>query len=147
MLKTSIATVIITLSFILSGNAFAQSSNLEQENEPNYQEVVHQLKEVYGPYYTTYYEGETETIQFYVDFFNRCEFIPLSEAPEGIDNISVLGLLDKYNPEEIYHDNSTTFNADDFILLKYRFDYDNKTDRYFRIYQTNTVLKINKVQP
>lgn len=107
--------------------------------------VLKQLKEIFGDHYQTSIKERPDQIKFYTEFYQRCEFIPLSSAPSEIKNISSLALLDKYNPSEIHHDNLNKFNANNFNVLKYRFNYYNKKDQYYKIYNTITVLKINKI--
>lgn len=104
--------------------------------------VKEQLKELYGPYYEKY--GEPK-LGGYAEIYERCEFIPLNAAPSGIVNILSLGIKDKYNPEKIYQDNLKKFNPETFNVLKYQIDYYAKEDQYYRLYETNTVLKINKL--
>jgi|SRR5690554_1879844 len=103
------------------------------------EEVKRQLKELYGDYYAEY--GEPN-IAFNADFYERCEFISLASAPNNIPNISSLDVKNKYNPEKIYHDNIAEFNKGNFNFLKYSFDYYIETVQYYKIYNTNMVLKI-----
>lgn len=107
--------------------------------------VIKQLKEIFGDEYKVMIEDRPDQMQFFTDFYLRCEYIPIDEAPSGLRNISSLDLFDKYNPGKIQHDNLNEFNADKFNVLKYRFNYYNKEDQYFRVYNTDTVLKINKL--
>lgn len=108
-------------------------------------QVKNQLKELFGEYYEEY---GAPNLEFYAEFYERCEFIPLSETNNApvITNLSELDVKDKYNPEKIKHDTIETFNPDTFNVLKYRLDYYNKTDVYYRIYNTDMILKINKQQ-
>ena len=69
----------------------------------------------------------------------------MEEAPSDIDNISTLSIKDKYNPDEITHDYIDSFDESPFIVLKYQFNFYNETDLYYKIYDTNTALKINKL--
>lgn len=101
--------------------------------------VKKQLKELYGEHYSEY--GEPNIV-FYAQIYERCEFIPLSDAPSGVKNISSLNVKDKYNPEKIFHDNLNEFSVENFNVLKYSFDYYNTTDTYYRIYATDTVVNI-----
>lgn len=125
--------------------SFAQTSPKNMTSQEINQKVDLQLKEVFGEYYSMYIEGKPDQLEFYSNFYKRCEYLSIDNAPEGIDNISILELLEKYNPNVIVHDNISVFDETKFNILKYRFDYYNNTDRYFRIYNTNVVLKINKL--
>lgn len=113
----------------------------EDFKEKTIKTVTRQLKELYGPYYGEY---GPQSIVSSATFYEQCEFIPLSMAPPGIKNISSLNVKEKYNPEVIYHDNLTTFNAETFNVLKYQFNYYKKSVQYYRIYNSDTVLKIKK---
>lgn len=120
------------------------SKNFAQTTEPNNNQiVVNQLKVIYGDYYQTLIKDNPDQIKFFTDFYERCEFISKGEAPSNITNIASLDLKDKYNPERIKHDFTDSFDEANFIVLKYQFDFYNKTDKYYLIYNTNTVLKIN----
>lgn len=144
-------TLILTISLGLT--VFAQNNTSESTKKDDVviapkdvsSQVKKQLKEVYGDYYDTYIKDQPGQIEFFTNFYKRCEFISLNDAPSGIKNISSLDIKEKYNPEYIYHDNLKTFNIEKFNVLKYQFNFYNKEDLYYRIYKTNTVLKINKL--
>lgn len=104
--------------------------------------VEKQLKELFGEYYEEY---GAPNIEMYAAFFERCEFISIDKVNSDITNISTLELKDKYNPEEIYHDNFQVFNPEEFNVLKYQLNLYSTTDQYYRIYNTDSVLKINKL--
>lgn len=135
---------IIVLTISLSLGSFAQSSQSGSSKQVEKQ-VVKQLKEVFGTEYNVSIKDKPDQIQFYTDFFLRCEYVSLNEAPSTVENISSLDVMEKYNPTKIHHDNLNEFDAKKFNVLKYRFNYYNKKDQYYRIYNTDTVLKINKL--
>lgn len=141
--KTTNADYPITYSVGRDGvqHVVREEKKLEDFSAETITTVKKQLKELYGTYYEEY---GVPNIVFYAEFYERCEFIPLSTAPSGVKNILSLNVMDKYNPENIYHDNLTEFNAGEFNVLKYRINYNNKTAQYYRIYDTDTVLKIKK---
>lgn len=124
-------------------------STIQEEQKPKefnaatVERVERQLKDLFGEYYKEY---GAPNLEFYTEFYERCEFIPLSETNNApiSTNLSELDVKDKYNPEVIKHDTIETFNADTFNVLKYRLDYYNKADVYYRIYNTDMILKINK---
>ena len=125
---------ILLLSFSLFWitGVSSQSNNLSKEKDVKFI-VEKQLKELYGEYYNT--NVDAQQFQFYTDFYKRCEFISLDQAPKGTPNISSLEVMDKYNPNAIFHDNLKTFNKANFNVLKYRLNYYNKTDVYYKIYK------------
>lgn len=135
------------LSIVLSHESFAQNQAVEMTTEQNSvnEVVLHQLELIYGEYYESQILNNPNQIQFFTDFYERCEFIPVEEAPSDIDNISTLSIKDKYNPDEITHDYIDSFDESPFIVLKYQFNFYNETDLYYKIYDTNTALKINKL--
>ena len=142
--KTTSADYPITYSVGSDGvqHVVKEVKNPEDFSTETITAVEKQLKELYGEYYEEY---GAPNIGFYAEFYERCEFIPLSSVTSGIQNISSLDVKDKYNPEKIYHDNLQEFNAEKFNVLKYQFEYYNETDQYYRIYNTDMVLKINKL--
>lgn len=105
-------------------------------------QVKNQLKEFFGEYYEEY---GAPNLEFYAEFYARCVFVPLDEVNDThlISNLSALDLKDKYNPEVIKHD-FETFDPDTFNVFKYHLDYYNQTDVYYRVYDTDLVLKIHK---
>lgn len=136
----SVKALLLSLLFLtLISNSWAQESNTFQKN--NDEIIKDHLKELYGEYYDEY--GEPN-ISFYTEYYQRCEFISLSEAPVGVTNISSLSIKDKYNPEKIYHENNMeTFDQAGFNLFKYSIDRYAEKDLYFRVYTTDIVLKVN----
>lgn len=140
-LRLLLFTVVMLPTLFIPNYNFAQS----QTNESTIDDiVVSQLKVIYGDYYQTHIKDSPDIIKLYKEFYERCELISRDEAPSTIANISSLDLKDKYNPEKIKHDFMESFDEKKFIVLKYQFDFYNKTDKYYLIYNTNTVLKINK---
>jgi|SRR5690554_94299 len=102
--------------------------------------VKSNLMELYGDYYKVY--GESDIISS-AEFYERCEFISLRQAPEDIPNISSLDLIDKYNYEKVHQNkNMEEFNPSIFNVFKYRIDDYAKNDLYYKIYSTGIVLKV-----
>lgn len=102
--------------------------------------VKNNLMELYGDYYKVY--GESDIISS-AEFYERCEFISLRQAPEDIPNISSLDLIDKYNYEKVHQNkNMEEFDPSAFNVFKYRIDDYAKNDLYYKIYSTGIVLKI-----
>ncbi len=141
----------IILAIVLGCTVFAQNdkaavaqSTTKSVDKDITNKVLKQLKEIFGSSYKTSIEERPDQIQFFTDFYLRCEYIPLSEAPTALKNISNLELFDKYNPGKIKHEHLKQFNAEKFNVLKYRYNYYDKKDQYFRIYKTDWVLKVNK---
>lgn len=144
-MKKLISTLILSTLLIASyGTSQTNNNTATTANSVN-EVVLNQLKVIYGEYYQSSILDNPSQIQFYTDFYKRCEYISVNDAPTAIPNISTLHIKDKYNPGEIRHDYTETFDASEFMVLKYQFDFYNTTDTYFLIYGTDTVLKINKI--
>ncbi|MFA5574149.1 MAG: hypothetical protein WC994_03740 [Brumimicrobium sp.] len=134
---------ILTIILIFSSSLFSQEKNQDITKLENYAKVEADLKEVYGDYFNKKIENNLEIIMSHIAIYNRCEFISVSEAPNA-QNISELGLKDKYNPNAIKHDNFTEFNFEEFNIAKYFIDFYSDEDLYYRIYDTDKVLHIKK---
>lgn len=122
-----------------------EEKQLTDYNTETIVEVEKLLKEFYGPYYN---ELGAPNRAEYAAFYERCEYISLSVIPveyqNEIPNISTLAIKDKYNPTEVYNNtNEQGFELSNFNPFKYRINHYKENDLYFKIYNTNTVLKIN----
>lgn len=107
--------------------------------------VISKLQQVYGSYYDQLVRGKKSILSSYADFYQRCEIIPISEAPTSLQNITSVGLIEKYNPSYVYGEQSNGFVEENFNLFIYRFNVLNKEDLYFKLYNSDYVLKINKL--
>lgn len=145
-MKKIITTLLLsTVLFASYGYSQTNVNKTSTEKASENEAVLNQLKIIYGEYYTSHILNNPSQIQFYTDFYKRCEIIDLKDAPISIANISTLQLKGKYNPEHIKHDFSETFDASTFIILKYHFDFYETSDTYYQIYSTDKALKINKL--
>lgn len=150
LMKRYLNTTITILLLFFSLTVFSQKeSNNSTSNQIAVQKVSpdfisNQLKEVYGDSYKQY--GEPR-IEFFTDFYNRCEFVSLDKAPPELINISELRLINKYSKTQMNHDfNMKEFDRANFNVFKYFLNYYSADAQYFKIYNTNTVLKINGVK-
>ncbi|MBW7869050.1 MAG: hypothetical protein H3C31_12065 [Brumimicrobium sp.] len=125
--------------FVLS--VLATSLNAQQNTYTS--DAQKYLKEIYGSYYEHYF-STPESIEFYANLISRIEYLPVANSPANLMNLSELVLKSKYNPEVIIHDNLTTFDPSHFNPIKYFYNYESNEDQYFRIYNTEWVLKIHK---
>lgn len=135
----------ITIIFVLglATHISAQVSTNQSSSNDFTAVVEKQLHEVFGDYYSEYIEGKDDMKEYYSEFYSRCEFISMTDAPSDIENVSGLMLIEKYNPEFIQHDGIDVFEESEFNVLKYRINYQDASDQYYRIYNTDVVLKIN----
>lgn len=129
------------------GGVTAQTNIKTIDKPKNTEELIIQnLKDLFGEYYNTYVESQPEVIDIYTDYYNRCEYLTADNIPVEIPNISTLIVLDKYNPSVIMHDNISVFKPELFNIFKYSINRYSNEDLYYRIYNTDVVLKINKLQ-
>lgn len=143
ILNTAITLLLLFSSFTVFSQRESNNSSSNQivTQKVSTDFVKNQLKEVYGDSYKEY--GESR-LDFFTDFYNRCEFIPLEKAPANISNISEKRLMDKYSKEPMVHNyEMSEFNRASFNVYKYFLDYYRSDVQYYKIYNTNTVLKIN----
>lgn len=139
--------LLITFIIIIASNSFSQENIKAQKSEENIEVLVKtHLEELYGDYYQKYIGNNPEKLQQLIDFYKRCEFIPHEDISNDIvfENISTLYLKDKYNPNVIQHDNSTIFEIESFNIFKYFLNKYNSEDIYYKVYDTDIILKINK---
>ncbi|HTO38126.1 MAG TPA: hypothetical protein VL021_06860 [Brumimicrobium sp.] len=139
--------ILLTLMFALVGFSYGQESQYPHQvlSKPSNQAalITQHLKDLFGEHYNTYGSND-EAVAFYTDFYDRCEFLTANEIPAIVPNISTLMVKSKYNPEVIFHDNISVFNIETFNVFKYNLNFNSSQNLYYRIYNTNTVLKINK---
>lgn len=125
--------VITFFVLIFSHIAFSQSEN----------KVKSLLSDYYGDYYNQYVGSNENIIEAYTKFYELCEIIHLEDAPNEIPNISSLRLKNKYNPKsqkELINVDAQTFN-----VFRYSIVPSQERDLYYRIYNTNLVLKVRKI--
>lgn len=82
----------------------------------------------------------------YQEWLSRVEIktVPAT-ASETYTLLSNVGLKDKYNPA-LQRDNAQTFNPATFNPFKYFFEFDTKTDKIYRVDQTNYVVIVHAKQ-
>lgn len=131
----------ISQSFAQMHPAEAAAKNITKKYENVEQVVEQQLKDLYGEYYSAYGENR---LDYYKSIYDRIEFLTGDYIPAEVPNISTVTVKEKYNPSVIQHDNLTSFNQDHFNVFKYHIPYESKTDVYYRLYNTNVVMKIKK---
>ena len=85
-------------------------------------------------------------MQSYRDWLSRVEIktIPQSAA-ENYTLLSSVGLKNKYNPA-LQRDNAQTFNPANFNPFKYFFEFATKTDKIYRVDQTDYVIIVHAKQ-
>src|SRR5690554_6344405 len=112
--------ILIMVSIANFSNSQINSEyNPTKKDELN-NEVIDQLKVIYGESFKNHILDNPSKLEFYIKFYERCQFIPERKAPSGIKNISTLYLKDKYNLSKIKHEYIKTFKETDFIVLKDR---------------------------
>ncbi len=119
--------LLLAVFLIYSGASFAQ--NLDSRITAVYGNVASQL--------------DAAQIAWLDNCLNRSEIIPTGAVPVAETEMALLSSLplqDKYTEVS----SSETFNSATFNPLIYSIDYFKKTDQYFRIDNTNFVLKIHK---
>jgi hypothetical protein len=109
------------------------------------QSVISSLQQVYGDSYDQLVKDKNSILFFYADFYQRCEIVPLSEAPENSQNITSNDLFEKYNPSYVYSQNDKAYINGDFNLFIFRYNYYSKSDLFFKLYNSNFALKINHI--
>lgn len=128
------------VSYNATGQTLDGTSGSEINQSKNDLLVQKHLKEVFGEHYKVY--GQPR-LDFFMEFYNRCEFIPLENAPKYPTNISNLVIKHKYNSAIKEHETEMKkLDESEFNMFKYQIDYYKEQDQYFKIYKTNTVLKI-----
>lgn len=87
----------------------------------------------------------SEHLAMYKENISKVEIISLSEKGESNFSSNLLSsvpLRNKCN-HSLVHDSDKNFNAESFNPLKYMFNYHSSKDQYFRVDNTNYVIKIN----
>lgn len=135
-----ISSFVWMMSFDATGQTLDGTSGKKINQSTESLLIQKHLKEVFGEYYKVYGEAR---LDLFTDFYNRCEFIPLNEAPKHPVNISNLRIKHKYNSALKQHETEMKkLDVAAFNVFKYQIDYYKEQDQYFRIYKTNTVLKV-----
>lgn len=120
---------------------FLLTANLSQaQNKFSDKEIKMYAKEVYGDFkiYQT-----PEDLKVYKSYFNQFEIKDIKDL--NLDKIKIsylssLRLKNKY--AAIVYDNHTNFNKNKFNILKYTFNFETKSELYYRINGTNYVVII-----
>ncbi len=82
----------------------------------------------------------------YQEWLSRVEIQTIPQAAnETYTLLSSIGLKDKYNPA-LQRDNAQNFNPVSFNPFKYFFEFETKTDKAYRVDQTNYVILIHAKQ-
>ncbi len=87
----------------------------------------------------------TEHLEIYKNNISKIEIFKLSEKGETTYSISLLSTIQLKNKcnHALTHDDEKTFNIESFNPLKYMFNYHSSKDQYFRVDNTDYVIKIN----
>lgn len=101
----------------------------------------HLIAEVYGSHVSAM---SYEQLSWLNSCLERCEIIPLSMIETGmeIQNLNEVPLLDKYSEESIVEDTGEDLLA--VNPLKYMINFFLEKDQFFRIADSEFVLKVNK---
>lgn len=97
------------------------------------------------------YNGQTvymspQHMLIYQEWLSRVEIKTVPQvASETYTLLSNVELKNKYNPA-LQRDNAQNFNAAGFNPFKYFFEFDTKTDKTYRVDQTNYVILIHAKQ-
>lgn len=135
-MKTYFTAILI----FVSSSLFAQKQ-IKIDYSDN--KVAELAKEVYGDVV----EYQTaEHIALYKKFLNQIEIVDITNNQAMLNGnyklISTLSLVSKYNPDLDY-DKGPNFDIQKFNPLKYFFDTNEEgATEYYRIYQTNYLIRV-----
>lgn len=128
-------------SALLVGGVFTMNAQVADPSDPaigiKTQACAQEVYKDYTMYMTP------QHMEVYREWMSRVEIkeIPVSAA-ETYPLLSAIGLKDKYNPA-LQRDNAQTFNPATFNPFKYFFEFETKTDKIYRVDQTDYVVVVH----
>ncbi len=131
----------LLFSSLLIGFALSAKAQTANPSDPaivaKAQTYAHEVYKDYAMYMTPAH------MLYYQEWLSRVEIktIPVT-ASETFTLLSNVGLKDKYNPA-LQRDNAQNFNPATFNPFKYFLEFETKTDKTYRIDQTNYVVIVH----